>query len=222
MNDQGTIAVIGGTGALGRGLTIRLADAGAHVVIGSRDPGRAADAAHELGVEGTGNADAAARAGVVFVCVPFVTQLATAKAIKPALREGTIVVDATVPLATAIGGPATQLVGAWRGSAAEQLAAALPEHVRVVSALHTVSAAALADRDAVLDEDVLVAGDDPEAKQTVTDLIGTIPGLRPIDCGRLHSARMIEPLTALLIGVNRRYRTHAGIRLTGVGVPVQR
>jgi NADPH-dependent F420 reductase len=108
------------------------------------------------------------------------------------------------------------MIGVWQGSAAQQAAEMVPDGVRVVSALHTVSAATLADLDAELDEDVLVCGDRRADKARAAALIELVPGLRCVDCGRLEMARIAETLTALLIGVNARYRTHAGIRLTGL------
>jgi hypothetical protein len=217
------VGIIGGTGALGQGLALRLALTGAEVTIGSRDASRAEAEALALNernqgppMRGTDNATVASAHDLLFVCVPFASQLAIAKTIRKELRPGAIVVDATVPLATAIGGRPTQMLGAWRGSAAEQLADALSSRARVVATLHTVAASALAEVDAKLDEDLLVCGDDADAKATVAALLGRIGGLRCVDCGKLEAARMIEPLTALLIGVNGRYRAHAGIRLTGL------
>ena len=125
-------------------------------------------------------------------------------------------VDATVPLAAAVSGRATRMLGVWQGSAAQQAAEMVPDGVRVVSALHTVSAATLADLDTPLDEDVLVCGDRRADKRAAAALIARVPGLRPVDCGRLEQARIAESLTALLIGVNARYKTHAGVRLTGL------
>ena len=132
------------------------------------------------------------------------------------LREGQLVVDATVPLAAAVSGRATRMLGVWQGSAAQQAAEMVPDGVGVVSALHTVSAAALRDPAAALEEDVLVCGDRKADKARAAGLIERIPGLRCVDCGRLENARTTESLTALLIGVNARYKTHAGIRITAL------
>src|SRR3954454_7337263 len=118
-----------------------------------------------------------------------------------------------------MGRRATRVLGLPQGSAAQQAQEMAPEGVRVVSALHTVSTPKLADLDEELDEDVPVAGNDKDAKRAVADLIRTIPGLRPIDCGRLETARLIEGLTPLLISVNGRHKTHAGIRFTGLVEP---
>ncbi|MBV9213659.1 MAG: NADPH-dependent F420 reductase [Actinobacteria bacterium] len=217
------VPIVGGTGALGFGIALRLARAGVPVVIGSRAADRAAEAAERLRervpeaeVDGLENAEAAQRGPVVLLTVPFRAQSENLTNLREALAEGQILVDATVPLAAAVSGRATRLLGVPQGSAGQQAQEMAPDGVRVVSALHTVSAAALAELDARLDEDVLVAGDSREAKRTVADLIRRIPGLRPVDCGRLEAARLIEGLTPLLISVNSRYKTHAGVKLTGL------
>jgi NADPH-dependent F420 reductase len=121
-----------------------------------------------------------------------------------------------VPLAAAISGKATRMLGVWQGSAAQQAQEMVPDGVRVVSALHTVSAAALSDLDHALDEDVLVCGNRKADKQVAIELIERIDGLRCVDCGPLENARTTESLTALLIGINARYKTHAGIKITGL------
>jgi NADPH-dependent F420 reductase len=132
------------------------------------------------------------------------------------LREGQLVVDTTVPLAAAISGKATRLLGVWQGSAAEQAAEMVPDGVRVVSALHTVSAALLSDLDHALDEDVLVCGDRKADRQVVVDLVERIDGLRAVHAGSLEMARIAESLTPLLISINVRNKTHAGIKITGL------
>ena len=122
-----------------------------------------------------------------------------------------------MPLAAAIGGRATRTLGVWQGSAAQQALEMAPRGVTVVSALHTVSAAALSDPANAMDEDVLMAGDDRKAKDDVADLIRRIPGLRPVDCGDLEIARILEQLTPMLISVNKRHKIkHSGIRITGL------
>jgi 8-hydroxy-5-deazaflavin:NADPH oxidoreductase len=217
------VPIIGGTGALGFGLALRLAAAGVPVAIGSRDAGRADEAAGRARdrvpdgqVEGLENAEAAGRGPVVVLAVPFRAQSENLTNLKNALSEGQILVDATVPLAAAVSGRATRLLGVPQGSAAQQAQEMVPDGVMVVSALHTVSAPVLGELDRELDEDVLVAGDAPEAKRRVAEVIARIPGLRPVDCGRLEIARLVEGLTPLLISVNRRHRTQAGIKLTGL------
>ena len=213
-----TVPIIGGTGALGYGLARRLARAGVRVVIGSRDATRAREAAAQIGdgVEGLENAQAAARGPIVLLTVPFRAQSENLTNLKNVLREGQILVDATVPLAAAVSGKATRMLGVPQGSAAEQAQEMVPEGVTVVSALHTVSAPVLGDLERGLDEDVLIAGDSPEPKKRVAALIERIPGLRAVNAGTLESARFIEGLTPLLISVNMRNKTHAGIKLTGV------
>ena len=212
------VTIIGGTGALGFGLAVRLAHAGVPVVIGSRDAGRAQEAAAKAGdgVSGLENAEAAQANEVVFLCVPFRNQSENLTNLKPVLKPGQLLVDATVPLAAAISGKATRMVGVWQGSAAEQALEMAPDGVRVVSALHTVSAATLGDLDHPLDEDVLVCGQKRDDKRQVARIIEQVEGLRCIDAGPLEQARIVEPLTAMLIGINGRYKTHAGIRITGL------
>jgi NADPH-dependent F420 reductase len=224
-----TVAVIGGTGALGFGLAVRWSIAGVPIVIGSRDAGRAADAAKKAAerareanpdaapVEGAENQEAAGRASTVLLAVPFRAQSENLNNLQYALQPQAILIDATVPLAAAIGGRATRTLGVWQGSAAQQAEEMAPRGVSVVSALHTVSAAALSDPAHALDEDVLIAGDDRKAKDDVADLIRRIPGLRPVDCGDLEIARILEQLTPLLISVNKRHKIkHSGMRITGL------
>lgn len=217
------VAIIGGTGALGFGLALRLAVAGVSVVIGSRRAESANEAVRRLGdrvpdatVEGARNDEAAKRGGVVVLAVPFRAQSENLTNLKPALRAGQILLDATVPLAAAVAGRATRLLGVPQGSAAEQAQEMVPDGVHVVSGLHSVSAALLSDLDHRLEEDVLLAGDHRDSKRVVARLLGSIPGLRPVDCGRLELARLIEGLTPLLISVNSRHRARAGVRLTGL------
>src|SRR5918992_4209545 len=221
MPDQ--VTVIGGSGALGSGLALRLAAAGVPVVIGSRDPDRAEQAAARVrehvpdgDVRGLANGPATEASEVVFLCVPFRNQSETLTNLKSHLREGQLLVDATVPLAAAVSGKATRMLGVWQGSAAQQAAEMVPDGVRVVAALHTVNAPGLKDLDHTLDEDVLVCGDRREDKARAAAYIERIPGLRCVDAGRLENARTTESLTALLIGINSRYKTHAGIRVTAL------
>ncbi|NLT05448.1 MAG: NADPH-dependent F420 reductase [Solirubrobacterales bacterium] len=217
------IPIVGGTGALGFGLALRLAAAGHEVVIGSRDAGRAEEAAAKVRervsnarIAGAANADAAPLGDVVFLTVPFRAQSENLTNLKGALREGQILVDATVPLAAAVSGKATRLLGVPQGSAAEQAQEMVPDGVEVISALHTVDAATLSDLDADLDQDVLVCGDRKAPKARVAEIVGSIPGLRPVNAGALETARFVEALTPLLISVNIRNKTHAGVKLTGL------
>jgi NADPH-dependent F420 reductase len=217
------IPIVGGTGALGAGLALRWAKAGRAVVLGSRSLERAEEAAERLRyavpeakVEGLLNEDAAKRAEVVFLTVPFRAQSENLNNLREALQPGQILVDCTVPLAAAVSGKATRTLGVWQGSAAQQAQEMVPEGVTVVAALHTVGAPGLADADAELSEDVLVCGDRKADKARVARLIELIPGLRAVNAGPLETARIVEQLTPLLISVNVRYKTHAGIRLTGL------
>lgn len=218
------VPIIGATGALGFGLALRLAKAGVPVVIGSRRPDAAAESAAkilervpEAQVEGLENAEAARRGPVVILSVPFRAQSETLTNLKEVLQPGQILVDATVPLAAAVSGKATRLLGVPQGSAAQQAQEMAPDGVEVVSGLHTVSAPKLTDLDSELDEDALICGDRKEPKARVAEIVARIPGLRPIDCGRLEVARFLESLTPLLISVNVRHKPHhAGVRLTGL------
>jgi 8-hydroxy-5-deazaflavin:NADPH oxidoreductase len=216
------IPIIGGTGALGYGLAVRLARAGQTIVIGSRKPERAEEAASKLRdavpgaeIEGLPNDEAAKRGPIVFLTVPFRAQSETLTNLKEALAEGQLLVDCTVPLAAAISGKATRTIGVWQGSAAQQAQEMAPDGVTVLSALHTVSAPVLAG-DESLDEDVLICGDKKADKSRVAAVIELIDGLRAVNAGPLEQARIVEPLTAMLIGINGRYKTHAGIRITGL------
>lgn len=218
------IPILGGTGALGYGLAVRWARAGLEVVIGSREADRAAEAAEKVrnavpgaSVEGLVNEEAAGRGPIVFLTVPFRNQSETLNNLRGALEPGQTLVDCTVPLAAAVSGKATRSLGVWQGSAAQQAQEMVPEGVTVVSALHTVGAPTLADLEATLDEDVLVCGDRKADKTPVARLIQRIDGLRAVNAGPLETARIAEQLTPLLISINVRYKTHAGLKLTGLG-----
>ena len=217
------IPIIGGTGALGYGLALRWARAGRAVVIGSRSEERAAEAARKLSnlapdaeIEGLRN-DVAARQGpVVFLTVPFRAQSENLNNLRESLEPGQLLVDCTVPLAAAVGGKATRSLGVWQGSAAQQAQEMVPDGVTVVAGLHTISAPMLADTGAELAEDVLLCGDRKSDKAQVAGLIEEIPGLRAVNAGPLEMARIVEQLTPLLISINARYKTHAGIRISGL------
>jgi hypothetical protein len=167
-------------------------------------------------VSGLENTAAAAANELVILSVPFRSHHETVAHIAEALRPGALLIDATVPLAAAVGGKPTRMLGVWQGSAAEQAQELVGDGVSVVAALHTVSAAALADHHNPLAEDVLLAGDRRADKARVAALVDRIEGLRAVDAGRLEMARITESLTALLISVNIRHKAHAGIRLTGL------
>jgi NADPH-dependent F420 reductase len=220
------VAVIGASGALGFGLALRLARTGVPVAIGSRDGARAAETAEraqELVPDGSFSAHenaaavrAVGAAGTVILSVPFRNQSETLADLKDVLSPGQLLIDATVPLAAAVSGKATRMLGVWQGSAAQQALEMAPDGVAVVSALHTVSAASLRDLDEQLDQDVLVCGDSRAEKRRAASLIERLEGLRCVDCGKLEMARTTEALTALLIAVNARYKSHAGVSLTGL------
>jgi NADPH-dependent F420 reductase len=217
------VTIVGGSGALGFGLAVRLGRAGVPVVIGSRDAERATQAVERAraavpggSFAGYENTDAVAQSDTAILSVPFRNQSETLTNLKRALRPGQLLIDASVPLAAAVSGKATRMLGVWQGSAAQQAQEMAPEGVRVVSALHSVSAASLSDLGHELAEDVLICGDARADKREAAALIERIAGLRCVDCGRLEMARVTESLTALLIGVNSRYKAHAGIRLTGL------
>jgi 8-hydroxy-5-deazaflavin:NADPH oxidoreductase len=218
--------VIGASGALGFGLALRLASAGVPIAIGSRDASRAAETAERASAivpagsfsahDNAGAARAAGSTGIVFLSVPFRNQAETLANLKDALCAGQLLIDATVPLAAAVAGKATRMLGVWQGSAAQQALEMAPAGVRVVSALHTVSAASLGELEHPLAQDVLVCGDSRQDKREAASLIERIGGLRCVDCGRLEMSRTTEALTAMLISVNARYKAHAGIRLTSL------
>jgi len=218
-----TIVVLGGTGPEGFGLALRWVRSGETVIIGSRDAARAREAATKIQaavgsnakVSGEENGAACAAADLLVLAIPFEAHAALLKHIKPAIRPGSIVIDATVPLAASVGGRATRTLGVWQGSAAQQTAELVPQGVSVVAASHNTSAEVL-NSDASVDCDVIVCSDDTTATQTVRTLATKIPGVRAIDGGKLENARILEQITALLIGLNIRHKGHSGIRITGL------
>jgi len=214
-----TIAVLGGTGPQGRGLARRFAAAGLPVVIGSRSADRAAETATALveavggTVTGADNAGAAEAGDIVVVAVPWDGHGELLESLKGALA-GKVVVDCVNPLGFDKQG--AYALPVEEGSAAEQAQAILADST-VVGAFHNVSAVLLEDPEvASVDTDVLVLGDDREATDLVQDLCGVIPGVRGVFGGRLRNAHQVEALTANLISVNRRYKAHAGIRVTDI------
>jgi NADPH-dependent F420 reductase len=225
------IAILGGTGPAGMGLALRWARAGEAVIIGSRDARRAQEAADSInekieahvinqdraqaGISGMENSAACAAAEILVLTVPFEGQAALLKQLKPAIRSGSILIDATVPLAASVGGRASRTLGVWQGSAAQQAAELVPKGVRVAAAFHNLSAELL-NGDADIDCDVMVCSDDAEALLLTRDLAAKIPGVRAIDGGKLENARILEQITALLIGLNIRHKGHSGIRITGL------
>ncbi len=219
-----TIAILGGTGPEGTGLANRLARAGEHVVIGSRDAQRAQNTAKQLRaqiggsvqIDGTDNLSAASQCDVAVLTIPFSGLTPLLKQLKTAWKPGTIVIDTTVPLAASVGDAPTRMLGVWQGSAAEAARELLPPGVTIAAAFHNLGAALLAG-DAAVECDVLVCSDDEKAKQVAIELAEKIPGVRALHGGKLENARIVESLTALLIGLNIRYKVHsAGIRFTGL------
>jgi 8-hydroxy-5-deazaflavin:NADPH oxidoreductase len=219
-----TVAIVGATGDLGFGLALRLASAGVPVTIGSRAADRAEEAAvraraaagGNAPVSGAENPEAVSGAELVFVTVPFAGQAEIYRSIRDHVPPGVVVCDTTTPLATAVGGRPTHVLRPWHGSAAEQARALLPDGVNVVAGFHSVGAEALERLERDVDADVLLCGDDGESKAAVGALVDRVPGLRWIDCGPLSMARVLEPVTAVLISVNRRYRLKdSQLRLTG-------
>lgn len=217
--------MVGGTGDEGYGLALRWAKHGFDVVIGSRVLDRAESAAENIQkavgksarVHGQINQDAVSQADIVVLAVPFNSLSDTLKTIRSSLRPGQLVVNVTVPLETAVGGRPTRTLGVWDGSAGELASRLLPKGVRLVSAFNNVSADLLNDISNSVDCDVLVCGNDEDAKKMIFDLAKAIPGARAVDAGTLESSRIIEQLTALLVSINIRYGIkNAGLRITGV------
>ena len=218
------IGILGGTGPEGSGLAYRWARAGEQIVIGSRDAKRAVQTASQLRarigsaaqIEGADNAGIVAQCEIVVLTVPFSGQATLLKQLKSLWKTGTIVIDTTVPLAATVGGAPTRMLGVWEGSAAQQTRELLPVGVSVVAAFQNLGAELLAGNGAV-ECDILVCGDDERAKQAAMELAEKIPGARGLNGGKLENARIVESLTALLIGLNIRYKVHgAGIRFTGL------
>ena len=217
------IAIIGGTGPAGMGLALRWVRAAETVIIGSREAGRAEQAAASIQrrvgdqakVSGMENSAACAAADILMLTVPFEGQASLLKRLKPAMTAGSILIDATVPLAAGVGGRASRTLGIWQGSAAQQAAELVPAEVSVVAAFHNLSADLLGG-DNPLDCDVVVCSDDPDAAQLTRELAAKIPGVRPIDGGKLENARIVEQITALLVGLNIRHKGHSGVRITGL------
>lgn len=223
MPDSRTIAILGGTGAAGMGLALRWARAGETVIIGSRDAARAEQTAEKIKqkvggdarVSGMENAAACAATDLLVLTVPFEGQAALLKQLKPAIRPGSVLIDATVALAASVGGRASRTLGVWQGSSAQQAVELLPKGMTVVAAFHNLSADLL-NGDNPLDCDVIVCSDDPDALQVTRKLAAKIPGVRAIDGGKLENARILEQITALLVGLNIRHKGHGGIRITGL------
>lgn len=217
------IAIVGGTGPAGSGLAERWARAGEHVVIGSRDAKRAQEVAAQIArktggkgkVEGLENAAAVAQGDVVVLAIPFPSHAELIERLRPTFRKDAVVIDVTVPLASNVGGHATRTIGVWQGSAAQQAAEMLPG-IAVAAAFQNVAAGVLAG-EAPVECDVIVCTDHPHAREVTAELAAKIPGVHAVDGGKLENARIVEQLTALLITINKRHKSHtAGVRITGL------
>ncbi|MBZ9570971.1 NADPH-dependent F420 reductase [Methanobrevibacter sp. TMH8] len=221
------ISVLGGTGDQGLGIVIRFIQAGENVIIGSRKAEKAQAAVEKVkellekddipNLSGMSNEDAADKGEILILTVPLAAQMGTLKSVKEYVN-GKILIDATVPLDTVIGGGPARYVDLWQGSAAERTAEILDgEDVKVISAFNNISNSHLMNFNEEIDCDCLVSGDDLESKKIAMDLINKIPGIKCIDCGALEKARIVEKITPLLIGLNIKYRSHyGGIRITGL------
>lgn len=220
------VAVVGGTAGIGYGIALRCARAGDEVVIGSRREEKAQRVAGEAAesldgdvhVGGAANEDAVRDADLVVVTVPYPGLVDTYKTIKPSLMDGAVILDCNVPLASEIGGKPTRVLGVWEGSVGQQAKGIVGKDFPVASGFHTVMGAKLVDVDHPLGADVLVAGDMP-ARKVAKELVGKISGARFVDCGPLENARILESLTALLIGINVRYKLDPGAGLKIAGLP---
>jgi NADPH-dependent F420 reductase len=219
------IAILGGTGDQGLGLALRFCQSGREVVIGSRKVERAVEAADnvrsqvpEAKVVGMGNEDATAAAEIVILSVPFEHTAGTVKTIKESLRAGQIVVSMAVPLATAIGDGAVRTIGIWQGSAAELVQSLVPKDVHVVSAFQNVSAHRLQALGHPVECDVVVSGA-KGAREKIMALCPLVDGLRALDGGPLSNARIVEDLTALIIGLNVRHKAPDGLGIRFTGLP---
>jgi len=219
-----TVSILGGTGPEGRGLARRWAQAGWEVILGSRDATRAERTAQEVSalagpaarIRGAENAAAAASSEVVVLAVPFEGEVAILKRVASSFRPDAVLVSTVVPLAAAVGDRASRLLGVWQGSAAELAAELVPAGVSVVGAFHNISASVL-DGTVDVDCDVLVCSDVAKAREAAFALAAAIPGCRPVHAGTLAHSRIVEALTALLIGINIRHKVHgAGVRITGL------
>ena len=217
------IAIIGGTGGQGLGIAIRFVQAGEDVIIGSRTIEKAQAAVDKLkgllgdvsNVKAAENSDAAAEAELLVLTVPLAAQKSTLLSIKEGAKDK-ILLDATGPLESAIGGSPIEYVALWDGAAAERSAKILKDS-KVICAFNNISSAALMNFKEPIDCDCLISGDDADSKVVAAELIEKIPGVNVIDCGPLERAKIIEKITPLLIGLNIRNKTQfGGIRITGL------
>ena len=220
-----TIAILGGTGDQGLGLALRFCRSGRKIIIGSRKAERAVEAAEDVrskidgaDVEGMGNEEATAAAEIVILSVPFEHTVSTVKSIKESLKAGQVVVSMTVPLATAIGDGPMRTVGIWQGSASELVQSIVPKGVDVVSAFQNVSSHRLQELDKPVECDVVVSGA-KGPRQKIMELCPLVEGLRAVNGGPLSNARIVEDMTALIIGLNIRHKVPAGLGIRFTGLP---
>ncbi|MFQ6051177.1 MAG: NADPH-dependent F420 reductase [Candidatus Hydrothermarchaeota archaeon] len=206
------IAIIGGTGKQGMGLAMRFCIAGERVIIGSRNAEKAKKASEiikekikDANVIGLTNEEATERGDIIIVSVPYKALKNILKSIKPFLKEDHVVVDVTVPLD-----------GDISESASEMARKILPHYVKLVSAFKNASAKSLLDTEKPVDSDIIVCGDDKKSKEKIMELAEKIDGVRAIDGGSLKNSRIVEGITSLLMDINKRYKGHAGIRITGI------
>ncbi|MDO5850924.1 MAG: NADPH-dependent F420 reductase [Methanobacteriaceae archaeon] len=221
------VGIIGGTGPQGLGIGMRLAIEGVDIIIGSRKEEKALDIVkttleedlkdYDVSMKGMSNEDTAKHADLLILTVPLVAQKATLKSIKEFVGDK-ILIDATVPLETAIGGSPARFIDLMEGSAAERTQKLLKgTGVKVVSGFNNISNSHLSNIPETIDCDCLISGDDNEAKITAMKLINKIPGVECVDCGKLEKARIVEKITPLLIGLNIKHRSHyGGLRITGI------
>jgi 8-hydroxy-5-deazaflavin:NADPH oxidoreductase len=219
------VAVVGGTAGIGYGIALRLANAGDDVIIGGRQTeksqrvaGEAKQSLPDATIDGKANEDAVVDRDLVVVTVPYPGLADTYKMLAEKMTPGTVVLDCNVPLASELGGKATRMLGVWEGSAAQQAKGILGKDFPVASGFHTVMGGKLIKVDTALDSDVLVCGE-KAAKPVVEEMVSKIEGARYVDCGPLESARILESLTALMIGINIRYKLDPGAGLKIIGLP---
>jgi NADPH-dependent F420 reductase len=230
MEQNNCIGIIGGTGEQGLGLALRWAAAGKKVRIGSRVKARAEEAAEKIRkalnksaeIEALTNEEVVASCDILLLAVPFQAQIGTLAGLRAAFRPGQLLIDCTVPLESAIGGSLTRLMSVWEGSAAQLAAKHVPEGVSVAAAFQNIPAYALQHSLAAVECDVLVCADVRESRERVRPWVEAIPGCRYVDGGKLENARIMESITALLIGINLRYKVRgAGIRFTGLSEKIE-
>ncbi|MFQ6088922.1 MAG: NADPH-dependent F420 reductase [Candidatus Methanofastidiosia archaeon] len=217
-----TVALLGGTGEQGIGLAARFCKAKRKVIIGSRQTEKAKRACEKVRkilptaeVLGFENSEAAKRGEIIILSVPFQHAIWTLKSVKEGLTEGKILVSQLVPLQVNLGGKPTQVFQTWQGSVSEMIKTVVPKGVEVVSAFHNVGEKRLLDIEKPIECDVVVCGDSRKARKEIMELAECIEGVRGIDGGKLANSRFIEPLTAFLIGLNKRYKIEGvGIRFT--------